>query len=168
MIERLVKMFLVAVLFISISSCEKKSCKNVTCGSGQECYNGACICQDGYEGTDCQTVSNTKYAGSYNVSENCGANAPNFPYYTVYITADPNYPNRILIDNLFGQGSVIAIITNIPGSLGNTLTIQNQNIGALQVSGTGTYYPSNRSMIITFDYIWNGGSYECQHTFYHQ
>src|SRR4051812_8592982 len=93
MVNGVAKIFLVAVLFISISSCEKRNCQNVACPQGQGCNNGRCYCADGYEGNDCSAYSYLKYEANFrdwNVSESCYSSAPNFSGYTISIQHDPS------------------------------------------------------------------------------
>jgi hypothetical protein len=55
-----------AVLF---NACEPDVCKNVSCAYGGTCKDGSCLCQTGYEGEHCETVTREKFKGIWNVNE---------------------------------------------------------------------------------------------------
>ena len=55
-----------AVVF---NSCEPDKCKHVNCAYGGTCKDGTCLCQTGYEGEHCETVTRDKFKGIYNVNE---------------------------------------------------------------------------------------------------
>jgi len=40
-------------------------CKGTKCINGGTCVDGICSCPAGYEGTDCGTLSRTKFLGTY-------------------------------------------------------------------------------------------------------
>lgn len=174
MIKEIAKIFFAAIFIVTISACERQSCKNVTCPAGQNCNNGKCFCPDGYEGTDCLTLSNTKYDGhSFNVTVNCFGSNPPFGTsgYTAYMSADSD-PRLIHISGLLGGvcSDIIAVIRTDAGTnQGNILEIsaQNNNCGGITVSGDGTWYPQTNSIIFNLN-ISSGGTYNCQHTFYRQ
>ncbi|MEM7382615.1 MAG: hypothetical protein AAF361_15700 [Bacteroidota bacterium] len=81
------------------SSCEKDPCEDVVCQNGGTCDEGTCACVDGYEGTDCSTLSADKFVGTYSVSGTCEGIAYN---YTVSISKSATDPTMIIIDN-FGD-----------------------------------------------------------------
>ena len=178
--ERFTKLFFAAIFLLTISACDKKSCKNVVCPADQTCYNGKCLCYDGYEGANCTTLSSDKYTGSWYVTENCGAGVPsNFSNYTIYIQPVPaggSYGvNTLTITPLFGVGTFYAQILNTdPNNLGTTIFIPQQYQGGLQISNSyGTYLPAGSSggtaeIMITLNYTYGGFNYQCQETFYKQ
>lgn len=70
--------FVTLMLFTSIGyvSCKKESssntpdaCSSVTCQNGGVCFKGTCTCPGGYEGTNCETRSLTRYLGQWAVDE---------------------------------------------------------------------------------------------------
>ncbi len=166
MILRLAKILFGFIILLQITSCERRSCTDVACGVNQQCSQGNCYCQDGYEGSNCNTESAQKYVGNYNVSEACYSSTSNFFNYTCYITADPFYINRVQINNLFGQTTATGVIHTDQNNLGNYIEIPQQQQGSLVFSGTGNYDPQLNRMTINFNYTFNGGSYQCTHTFY--
>ena len=54
--------FCVTVLY---TACEQDPCNNVVCYNGGSCGNGICHCPTGYENTQCQDKSVTRYLGTY-------------------------------------------------------------------------------------------------------
>jgi hypothetical protein len=53
------------------TSCVKNVCDNVTCQNGGSCNAGVCNCPVGYEDPQCQTLSVTRYLGTYVGSTSC-------------------------------------------------------------------------------------------------
>lgn len=155
------------IILLQITACDRRSCQNVVCSTSQQCYNGLCYCVDGYEGTDCATASYQKYVGNYSVSETCNGASPNFFNYECSIYPDPNYINRVYINDLFGQGvQATMFIHTDQNNQGNSVEVPLQQQGSLSYSGQGTYDSYNNRMVINFNYTYNGLSYGCTHTFY--
>lgn len=173
--KELAKIFLVAAFLVTISACERQSCKNVVCPVGQACNNGKCYCADGYEGTNCDVESSTKYVTGYlngsgiknwNVSESCNSPSPNFPSYTAYIVHNSSRPSEIEINNFLGNGTVTAYIRTDQSNQGNIVEINTQSCGGITVSGQGTYDVTNSRITFQISYTLNGATYNCTHTFY--
>ena len=173
--NQIAKIFLVAALLITISSCDRQSCKDVACPIGQGCVNGQCYCADGYEGADCNTESYLKYTSgtpggsgikSWNVIESCYSGS-NFPGYTAFITHNSTSPREIEINNfLGGSGTVYATIRTDQNNQGNIVEINSQNCGGIVVSGQGTYDVNYNRITFQLNYTYNFTSYQCTHTFY--
>ncbi len=171
--ERFAKIFIAAIFLITISSCDKKSCKNVVCASYQTCYEGQCLCPDGYQGTDCATLSSTQYTGTWNVTENCGNGIPpNAGSYQVYIAPTGSPVNYITITNLLGMATVNAQIYNTtPGNEGQSIFIAAASQGGFSIANSyGTYSDASGTPVITLvlNYNLNGINYSCQETMYKQ
>jgi hypothetical protein len=170
----LTKLFFAAIFLLTISACDKKSCTHVVCASYQTCYEGLCLCPDGYQGTNCDSLSSSQYTGTWNVSENCGTNqSPNFTSYQVYIYPTGSPANSITISNLLSTGnSAIAQIYNTtPGSEGASVYIPNQNVGGIQIANSYGNYTNQGGvieLIFVLNYSYNGLNYSCQETLYKQ
>ncbi len=136
----LAKISFLFISLVAISSCSRDSCKHVTCPSNLECSHGGCVCPDGYEGTNCDTLSYKKYVGNYQVNESCN----NFGIYnvTLFWQGDTLIPGEIVINPFFQAGPLYVNIVNIPGSLGLNFNVPVTNMtttfGVLSISGTGT------------------------------
>jgi hypothetical protein len=168
MITRAAKIFFVLICFLTISSCDRKSCKNVVCPVGQECNSGNCLCAGGTEGANCATNSYEKYVGLYgNASESCNPSAP-FTTQTFYITWNGQYLNQIQINGLMGNNcyDIGAIIHTDNNNEGNVLEIPEQHCGASTVSGQGTYDKLNHRVNLQLYYNDGFTSYQCNTILY--
>lgn len=172
MIKGIVKVFILTLFFFSIASCEKKSCKDVVCGSGLEtCTNGVCLCKNGLEGDNCEIFSADKYVGNYVVYESCPYSTTGSPVggqYNAYMSSDPGYVGLLYINNVLNQGQVSAYIRTDAGNKGNIIVVPQQSIGAITIAGQGVYDEYNHRINIDFSYNYNFNNYQCTHTFYKQ
>tara|TARA_B100000768_G_scaffold137012_1_gene127997 strand:+ start:226 stop:711 length:486 start_codon:yes stop_codon:yes gene_type:complete len=50
---------------LALASCTPDPCLDVICLNDGVCDDGACLCADWYEGTDCSTEERAKYYGDY-------------------------------------------------------------------------------------------------------
>lgn len=50
---------------VTYSSCTNDSCKTLMCRNGGTCADEACRCPDGFEGAQCEVLSNQKFRGKY-------------------------------------------------------------------------------------------------------
>jgi len=136
-----------AILFIFLAgavvytSCEKDPCTNLTCYNGGSCGNGKCICPTGYENTQCQTLSVTRYIGTYAgttyTNYNNSNHVPNNTQEvldTAYVFADGRGANTVGIyqvsrkpDTLHGYvlntESTYSIIVPVDSVVNNVTTI---------------------------------------------
>lgn len=130
---------------ITYTSCNKDECKDVVCQNGGTCNEGNCECSSGYEGTNCETKSVTKFIGTWAVSENCdGSNNT----YQVTITADPSDVTRVIVSNLGDYGCSVGGTITWNGSVNaSTITIKD-NKCSYQMDATGTFNNGQ----INFDY----------------
>jgi hypothetical protein len=179
--KKLTTLLLVALSVLAISSCDKHSCAKVVCASYQMCYNGDCLCPNGYEGDTCSVLSSTKFIGNWQVTENCSPDQSSFPYYSTNIlptnTGNPNYAvNVIYFNYLLGSGPVYAQILNTTSTYeGLTLYIPPQSLGnGVVISGSQGYYSppvingAEPTMTITMNYSYQGNSYTCTESFHKQ
>lgn len=166
-----IKNFAAALLacgvMFSFSSCEEDPCKDVTCaatGTATE-SNGtcSCVCDSGYEGTDCSTLSRTKFIGTYTVADACSASGS--ASYTVVITASSTDETRVLISN-FWDSYAANVVASVDG---NTITIANQDPDSdgYPVQGTGTYNTTANTITINYTVTEtaSGDNDVCQATF---
>lgn len=79
--------FIAIIITVVCSSCEQNICNNVTCFNGGSCNGGVCQCPLGYEGPQCQTLSITRYLGTYIGYSAC--NGPTQLFDTASIVAAP-------------------------------------------------------------------------------
>ncbi len=55
---------------LNLSSCTPEVCDDVVCANEGICSGGVCLCQEGYEGVRCESMSRDKFLGTYSVAEN--------------------------------------------------------------------------------------------------
>lgn len=75
--KRLLNFTLTVVCIAFISCKEEESCNADTCSNGN-CSSGACVCNSGFEGTECVTEQRAKFLGLYSFSENCNGSTFNY------------------------------------------------------------------------------------------
>lgn len=125
-----------AVLY---TSCSKDKCKDVVCQNGGTCKDGDCVCTTGYEGTNCETLSRTKFVKSWSASDLItGGSTP--LSYTANISAGVGADiTQVIIGNSFSDNFYVVgpITATVSGS---TITIPNQNPDGnkYSLSGSGT------------------------------
>ena len=173
--ERFTKLFFAAIFILTISSCDKKSCTKVVCPSNEGCYQGQCVCLNGYEGTGCSTISSAKYTGSWTVSENCGSGvtSPNPSGYSVYISPTGSPVSYLSISNLLNLGTSFTaeLYNTSPGYEGTQIYIPAQSQGGVSITDSyGTYTTTNgvTQLVIVLNYTYNSFNYSCQETLYKQ
>jgi hypothetical protein len=72
------------------SSCEKDSCTDLVCKNGGACAEGFCRCQTGYEGTQCEIMAGTKFAGTFIGNYTCPATNPLLDTVDIWLSQAPN------------------------------------------------------------------------------
>lgn len=164
--KNIIKLFLVMALF---SACDNKSCDDVLCGTNQICNRGFCVCLDGYEGTDCQTLASQKYVGNFNVSQSCSqGNGGNFVSFGT-VQADGSPVNELLFYNFLGTGqTAYAFIGTDQNGNGNYIRFPTQNLGAAEVVGEGYYQDFGGSGRFSIDVqlTISGQLSVCNYTYY--
>ena len=120
---------------VTYTSCSKDECKDVVCNNGGTCSGGSCLCPTGYEGTNCETLSATKFIGSWRTTtEACTVSGSNSQY-DIVIAPSGTAAATLLISNLYAAGKTsTATFTNA-----TQFTIASQAFGASgTISGTGS------------------------------
>ncbi|RQO31754.1 hypothetical protein DBR32_07360 [Taibaiella sp. KBW10] len=91
-------------------------------------------CEIGYEGSDCKTLSRTKFIGDWK-----GADACNSGNYNITLKVSPSSTNEIsaLVTNAGGFGTSVIITGTVTST--NTISFTNQDVtGGRSLSGTMT------------------------------
>ena len=99
------------------------------------------VCGTGYEGSDCKTAMNTKFAGSYSVHDTAVISGAQAIFtYTMNVTASSSDPSAITISNFggFNPGSSTAGTVN-----GTILTVPNTTIGGVAITNASGSISSN-------------------------
>lgn len=156
-------LILFSVLFLS---CEKKSCQNVTCpGANSTCVDGQCYCLPGYEGDYCDQYSYLKYIGSYQVSESCTTTFSGYLNQQYSASISQGFSLDIITISNFANRGLPVDATIISA---NFLTIYEQNVGAVDVSGgEGNYKPFNNQIQFDYNYSAGGNFHQCTAIFFH-
>ena len=66
--------FILSLGILFLFSCSKEntaSCDDVICEGNTTCVNGTCVCEEGYEGEDCDTYSRDKFIANWSGSDTC-------------------------------------------------------------------------------------------------
>ncbi len=123
-----------AVLF---NACKHDPCKEVSCAFGGTCKDGNCLCQVGYEGEHCETITRAKFEGIWNVNEDGTLSSP--AQFTASIENGPSI-NQVAIKNL--QNTFTETIIGI--AYKDTLTIPLQTLSdGRKVEGWATIVDTN-------------------------
>lgn len=124
------------------SSC-KDPCKDINCNDGV-CLEGTCLCDDGYEGVNCEKLEREKFVGSWTGPLDCGGMLGSNEA-TILVTEDPSNNAGLLFQLDFDildldplQGTVSGDIFFISPS---EQTIDFPGLGEFPVtiSGDGTF-----------------------------
>lgn len=128
-----------AVATIGMVSCTTDACKDVECGDNGNCLEGVCICDLGYEGTSCATLTNASFTGSFNVNETCSQSTD-----TYAVTVSATNATTVTISNLYDAGLVVTGTINANGGV----TIDSQTFGTGTLSGSIT----ENGGVLTFNF----------------
>jgi len=121
-----------------INACKPDKCEQVSCAFGAVCKEGNCICQVGYEGEHCETITRDKFKGQWNVNEDGTLSSP--AQFTASIENGPQI-NQVAIKNFqnyYKAESIIGVAYK------DTLTIQPQTMAdGSKVEGWATIVDTN-------------------------
>lgn len=144
---------------ITYTACNKDACKSVSCGANGTCSDGVCICKTGYEGAACETLTRTKFIGTWKGSDVCDSGTYTI---TLGITASSNDVTA-LISNPGGFGSSITITGNVSAT--NKLSFSEQSVGGGRTL-TGTMTFDGSGMTFAYDVTAAvGGADHCNGTY---
>lgn len=118
---------IVGIGLASMTACTD-ACKDVNCNNGT-CVTGDCVCDTGYEGTNCQTEIRAAFLGTHNVTETCqsGTDA-----YAVVVSAGAAI-QEVTINNIYDAGFAVTGTLNASGGVDFT-----GSFGAGTITGTMT------------------------------
>lgn len=133
---------------VTYSSCELDKCKSISCAFQGVCNEGRCICPNGYEGPQCETVTRKKFLGTWVVSETGSISQGS--QYTVSVEPGPNltevriknFRNFFITDvNAFVKGDSIYLPEQI---------LQNQTITGNGWIEDEKYYGDNGRIVLKY------------------
>jgi hypothetical protein len=136
--KKLIPVFL--LMFLAIAC--KDECKDEYCPTGYVCVDGVCeksdgACPTGFEGEDCATASNAKFAGDYDTDySGTGGLSASSGNTNAEVFVVNGTPNKIRIDvSLDIEGSVLGQAVPLPLTIsieaetdGNTYSIPSTTI----------------------------------------
>lgn len=123
---------------ITFNACKTDKCKQVNCAYSGVCKEGTCICQIGYEGEHCETITREKFKGLYAVDED-GTISGTFQY-ALSVESGAKI-NEVRIKNLQNYFDTVLVsgVTYL-----DTLTIPLQTLSnGYQVEGYGYIVDTN-------------------------
>lgn len=133
---------------VTISSCKEDKCKAIVCAYGGVCSDGQCLCQSGYEGPQCATITRERYIGVWHVTED--GSYSNATQYTVAVERGANI-TELRIKNFRNSFSedVQAYVK------GDSISIPDQVVNNLTVRGFGymvddKYYGVNGKIVLRY------------------
>lgn len=142
-------LMLVLLMSFLYFACDSNLCQDTFCGARQQCNpgNGACFCQHGYEGDNCDQVSVEKYTAgggsrNYNIAANCFGGSGGFTQiFNPTCFAQPGFQlNEIQLCGLLqiNPNCVTANIFTDPNTnRGVIVDVPLQQLGATEIQGTG-------------------------------
>ena len=139
---------------MTVSSCKKDPCKNVTCQNGGTCQDGNCRCSLPWEGSKCEVDARDKFVGSWRGTINCG-DGPEED--VIPITKSSTTANRIIIEGAYYGELTSSSTFDIP-----TQTV-NVSGTAVTVSGRGNL--NGNQLTLTLTYTLQGAATTCTGTY---
>lgn len=132
-----------AVATMGMVSCTTDACKDVDCGAWGTCLDGVCVCDDGYEGTDCDTEERAKFVGTYVASGTitCPVTGNGtFSAETVTVANSATSVTKITIDF---AGVLLTATVN-----GTGVTVDQATIDGLTYTGSGSINGNTLSLTL--------------------
>lgn len=126
---------------LTLQSCKKDPCKNVTCQNGGTCQDGNCRCSLPWEGSKCEVDARDKFVGLWRGTTNCG-DGPEED--VIPITKSSTTANRIIIEGAYYGELTSSSTFDIP-----TQTV-NVDGTAVTVSGRGNLNGNQLTLTLTF------------------
>lgn len=145
-----------------VSACTRATedpCATVYCDKGT-CRDGACLCEEGYDGPSCSKQSSERFVGNWTVAELSGAGAS---IYDCQIS-QAGKVHSVMFGSL--AGNPVAVSGQVEGL---EIVVAEQPIQFGSIRGSGRI--DTVSGILSMDYEIKGGASNrttCQATFYPQ
>lgn len=133
-------------LLLLTSSC-KDPCKEVNCNFGT-CLEGTCLCDDGYEGVNCDQLERDKFVGSWTGPLDCGGQLGSNEA-TIIVTEDPAADNGLLFQLDFDILDLDPLMGTVSGDIffispsEQTLDFPGLGEFPVTISGDGTFNEDN-------------------------
>ncbi|HYV90437.1 MAG TPA: hypothetical protein VE978_01585 [Chitinophagales bacterium] len=144
----------VTVMFFN--ACTSDPCKDVNCGANGNCVDGTCICDVGYEGTGCTTLSRDKFVSVWNSINNSCIGGQSTGQLTVTAGSTALDMNLSNFGHLICGAGAIIVSATITGE--TTFEIPTQVVCGTTYSGSGSLNGNQLDISYTFSdpYVGNG------------
>ncbi len=119
------------------TACNDDPCKDVKCGDNGDCFDGACVCNQGYEGTNCDVTWANKFAGTWNASEVCNGTSGTNLTVTYTATISETSAEKITVKNLGGFGLASEVSFDLTDA--SSVSFAGTDTGGRKFTGTATY-----------------------------
>lgn len=145
---------LVAFGIAGLASCtaEKDPCETVVCQNGGQTQQVGdsckCVCDAGYEGTNCETEARAKFQGSWTANESRVGGTASAPF-QVSIAPSSSGLMAISIGN-FSDVFVNAVVANVSGSAFTISSQEPDGDDFFVITGTGTLNAAGTSIAISY------------------
>lgn len=90
------KIYALLVFLVLLASSCKDPCKDINCNNGV-CLEGTCLCDDGFEGVNCDKAERDKFVGTWIGDVNCGEQLGENEA-TIIVSVDPSSSNGLLFE----------------------------------------------------------------------
>ena len=91
--------FALAFFLLLLTSSCKDPCKDINCNNGV-CLEGTCLCDDGFEGVNCDQRERAKFVGTWTGPLDCGGMLGSNEA-TIIVSEDPSADNGLLFELAF-------------------------------------------------------------------
>lgn len=142
---------------LTLQSCKKDPCKNVTCQNGGTCQDGNCRCSLPWEGSKCEVDARDKFVGLWRGTSQCqGGGGPEEE--VLSITKSSTTPDLIIIEGVIDGQLTSSSEFRIPSQ-----TVNVDGIGVI-ISGRGDLNGNQLRLTLTYT-VQGGGTFTCTGTY---
>jgi len=141
---------------LTLQSCKKDPCKNVTCQNGGTCQDGNCRCSLPWEGSKCEVDARDKFVGLWRGTSQCQGGGG--PEEDVLSITKSTTPDRIIIEGVIDGQLTSSSAFNIPAQQVNV-----DGIG-VTISGRGNLNGNQLTLTLTYT-VQGGGTFTCTGTY---
>jgi len=140
---------------LTLQSCKKDPCKNVTCQNGGTCQDGNCRCSLPWEGSKCEVDARDKFVGLWRGTSQCQGGGG--PEEDVLSITKSTTPDRIIIDGVIDGQLTSSSAFNIPA--------QQVNVDGIGVTISGRGNLNGNQLTLTLTYTVQGAATTCTGTY---
>jgi EGF-like domain len=127
---------------------EKSDCPKQYCGVNGTCVEGVCLCNDGYEGAVCDTLSNIKFIGRWKGQETHQYNGVTDTIKIDWTAQASTKPYELKVTAVNGTVSILKLNGN-KLTVGNEIILDNKHTIS---SGTATINAAKTQISYQFQY----------------